>query len=121
VPRIDAGIALAERGATSAIDISDGLVADLGHVAAASKVGIEIDSEKIPRVDGVSARQAASSGEEYELVVTARGLDARRFSEEFGLDLTEIGRVVAGRPGVELREAGHSIPLPPGYDHFQKA
>ncbi|MFN2635710.1 MAG: thiamine-phosphate kinase [Gemmatimonadaceae bacterium] len=121
VPRIDAGVGLAERGATSAIDISDGLVADLRHVAAASKVRIEIDTERIPCVDGVSPIQAASSGEEYELVVTARAIDARRFSEEFGLPLTEIGRVVAGPAGVDLLETGRAVPPPRGYDHFQKA
>src|SRR4051812_7364268 len=53
VPRIDAAIGLSERGATSGIDISDGLAADLTHIAAASKVAIEIDIERIPRFDGV--------------------------------------------------------------------
>src|ERR1700682_6479833 len=50
VPRIDAAIGLAERGATSAIDVSDGLIADIAHVAAASKVLIEIDLARIPRL-----------------------------------------------------------------------
>jgi thiamine-monophosphate kinase len=119
VPRIEPGIGLAARGATSGIDVSDGLMADVSHLAAASKVCIEIDAERIPRVDGVSAVQAASSGEEYEIVVTAPEIDTRQFSEEFGLDLTEIGRVVAGTPGIVLKQDGKLIVTPPGFDHFR--
>lgn len=119
VPRIEPGIGLAARGATSAIDVSDGLMADVSHLAAASKVCIEIDAERIPRVDGVSAVQAASSGEEYEIVVTAPEIDTGQFSEEFGLDLTEIGRVVAGTTGIVLMQEGKRILAPPGFDHFR--
>ena len=119
VPRIDAAIGLSERGATSGIDISDGLAADLAHIAAASKVAIELDAELIPRFDGVSPAQAVASGEEYEVVVTAPTLDVRQFTEEFGLELTDIGRVVAGPAGVTLREAGHRISTPAGFDHFR--
>ena len=60
VPRIEPAIGLAERGASSAIDVSDGLIADLAHIAAASKVRIEIDVERIPHVDGVSPAEAAN-------------------------------------------------------------
>lgn len=119
VPRIEPGIGLAARGATSGIDISDGLMADVSHLAAASKVCIEIDAERIPRVGGVSAVQAASSGEEYEIVVTAPEIDTGQFSEEFGLDLTEIGRVVAGTTGIVLMQKGELIVVPPGFDHFR--
>lgn len=119
IPRIEPAIGLAKRGASSAIDISDGLVSDLTHVAAASKVRIEIDADRIPRVEGVSALQAANSGEEYEIVATAPEIDAREFSAEFGLDLTEIGRVVAGHPGVDLLQDGKRISAPPGFDHFR--
>ncbi|MFL5595396.1 MAG: thiamine-phosphate kinase [Gemmatimonadaceae bacterium] len=118
-PRVDAAIALAKRGATAAIDISDGLSADLGHIAAASKVRIEIDLERIPRVDGVSHLDAATSGEEYEVVVAAPQIDTRLFSEDVGIDLTEIGRVVAGQPGVVLFEDGAHVDTPPGFDHFR--
>ena len=119
IPRIEAAMGLAARGATSAIDISDGLAADLAHVAAASKVRIEVDADRIPRFGDISAIEAASAGEEYEIVVTAPGIDVRRFSEEFGLELTEIGRVVAGAPGVELRQGGERVTTPAGYDHFR--
>jgi thiamine-monophosphate kinase len=119
VPRIDAAVGLAERGATSAIDVSDGLMADLGHLAAASKVGIEIELDRIPRLDGISPLEAASSGEEYEIVVTASEVDVVQFKSEFGLDLTEIGRVVAGSPRVELLKEGKQVTAPPGFDHFR--
>jgi thiamine-monophosphate kinase len=119
VPRIEPAIGLGARGATSAIDISDGLLADLAHIAAASRVHIEIDVERIPHVDGVSAVDAANSGEEYELAVTAPTIDTDQFSAEFGLDLTEIGRVVAGSPGVDLLQGGKKIVAPPGFDHFR--
>jgi thiamine-monophosphate kinase len=119
VPRIDAAIGLVEQGATSGIDISDGLAADLAHIAAASGVRMELDAERIPRFESVSAAQAVRSGEEYEVVVTAPEIDTGRFSEKFGLDLTEIGRVVAGPPGVILLESGHRINTPPGFDHFR--
>jgi thiamine-monophosphate kinase len=120
VPRIDAAIALAEQGASSAIDVSDGLVGDVGHIAAASKVHVEIDAEKIPCVPGVTSLQAAAAGEEYEIVVTSNDIDVVRFREEVGLELTEIGRVVAGAPGVTLLQDGTPIKTPRGFDHFQK-
>jgi thiamine-monophosphate kinase len=119
IPRIEPAVGLAQRGATSAIDISDGPIADLGHVAAASKVRIEIDVDRIPHIEGVSAIQAANSGEEYEIVVTAPAIDTKDFSAEFGLDLTEIGRVVAGSAAVDLLKDGKKITAPPGFDHFR--
>jgi len=119
VPRIDAAFGLAARGATSAIDISDGLLADIGHIAAASKVSIEIDLARIPRFGDASPMEAASSGEEYEIVVTAPEIDAAQFTSEFGLDLTEIGRVVAGPARVELLNDGTKVSPPAGFDHFR--
>jgi thiamine-monophosphate kinase len=119
VPRIEPAIGLARRGASSAIDISDGLVADLAHIAAASAVRIEIDLQRIPRMDGITPLQAANSGEEYELVVTAPHIDTEEFVAEFGLALTEVGRVVAGSAGVELLDDGHRVSAPPGFDHFR--
>jgi thiamine-monophosphate kinase len=119
VPRVEPAIGLARRGASSAIDVSDGLVADLSHVAAASKVRIQIDLSSIPLMNGVAPLEAVNSGEEYEVVVTAPPIDTEEFAAEFGLGLTEIGRVVAGPPGVELLEHGKKVSAPPGFDHFR--
>ncbi|HEY1953579.1 MAG TPA: AIR synthase-related protein, partial [Gemmatimonadaceae bacterium] len=107
------------RGATAGIDISDGLASDLAHIAAASRVRIEVDAERVPRFNGVSSSEAIGSGEEYEILVTAPRIDTRQFTEELGLDLTEIGRVVAGSPGVIILEGGKRIDAPPGFDHFR--
>jgi thiamine-monophosphate kinase len=120
VPRIEPAIGLAARGATSAIDISDGLVADVGHIAAASKLRIEIDLERIPHGIGISSVEAAASGEEYEIVVTAPEIDTNSYRDEFGLELTEIGRVVAGSAAVVVLHNGSPVAAPAGYDHFQK-
>ena len=119
VPRIEPAMGLAARGATSAIDISDGLAADANHIAAASKVGIQIDAERVPCIEGASTEQAIGSGEEYELIVTAKNIDTRAFIEDFGLELTEVGRVIAGAPRVEILRNGQPIAAPRGYDHFR--
>ena len=66
VPRIAEARWLADHGASAAIDVSDGLVADLGHIAAASGVGVELDAERVPRFPGVDVGLALRSGEEYE-------------------------------------------------------
>ena len=120
VPRIEAAIALAGLGATAAIDVSDGLVGDLAHIAAASKVRIVVDLDRVPHVQGVSPMQAVSSGEEYELALTAADIDTKAFSEDHGLTLTEVGRIVAGPSGIELTQAGNRVTAPAGYDHFRQ-
>jgi thiamine-monophosphate kinase len=118
-PRIQEARWLAAHGARAAVDISDGLVADLAHVARASGVRIVLEAERIPRVDGVGWREAAASGEEYEVAVTAGDpLDAPEFAERFGMPLTAIGRVRAGEPGVEVTLAGERVAAPGGWDHF---
>lgn len=120
IPRIEAAISLASLGVTSAIDISDGLAGDLAHIAAASKVCVDLDLERIPCVPGVAAIDAVSSGEEYELAVTGPAIDVEAFYQEQGLRLTEVGRIVAGPSGVKLREEGKTVATPAGFDHFKR-
>ena len=111
---------LAERGATAMIDLSDGLSSDARHIAAASAVALEIDVLSVPRVPDVTARAAATSGEEYELLVTAPDeFDAVAFSARFGVPLTRIGAVVDG-PAAEVtfKEGRDRVDLAAGYDHF---
>jgi len=122
VPRLREARWLASHGATAGTDISDGLAADLANIAAASGVCISLSLDRIPRIKGVDGgRDAAESGEEYELAVTAsRELDTRAFHDEFGIRLTEVGAVEAGRPIVRVFDRGAPVPTPPGYMHFKR-
>ncbi len=121
-PRIAEARWLADRGATAAIDISDGLVADLRHVVAASAVIVELDAGRIPCVSGVSVETALESGEEYELVVTSREeIDVHAFRARFSVPLTAIGRVVDTHGGAsDVRIHGASVASPTGHDHFSR-
>ncbi|TVP51638.1 MAG: thiamine-phosphate kinase [Halomonas sp.] len=101
-PRLAAGIAL--RGlASAALDISDGLLADLTHLREASQVGALLDVDALPLADGLvhglgqkAAQQAAlSGGDDYELLVTLAADDvaeAQQRLARLGLNLTVIGR-----------------------------
>jgi len=117
-PRLVEARWLASHGATSAIDVSDGLLADAAHVAAASDVQLELDAARLPCVDGVSREDALVSGEEYELIVTGSGFDAPAFEAAFGIPLTEIGRVSDGSRGV--RVLGARVEKRAGHDHFSR-
>ena len=121
--RLREGRWVAGRGARAAIDISDGLLADAEHVAAASNVRIRLDLDRVPTVDGVDPIVAAQSGEEYELLLTsAIPIDCGAFGDRFGVRLTDIGMVVDGQPGVQTTVQGRPLEVESrGYDHFGRA
>lgn len=128
--RVAAGRWLAARGAGAMVDVSDGLAADLGHVAAASGVRCVLDPARLPRVPGADVADALAGGEEYELACAAPAtLDVEACAGEAGVPLTRVGHVEAvpaGEvPGVVVRGgAGAAGPavvdLPPGHDHFTR-
>jgi thiamine-monophosphate kinase len=129
-PRVRLGRSL--RGlARSAIDVSDGLLADLGHVAEASGVAAELRWEDLPRAPAIAGCSNAglakncllAGGDDYELVFTAPRSARSKIeaaAKSAGVRVTAIGAVVAGVPGVRLRDArGKVVPAPrAGFDHF---
>ena len=130
-PRLALGMALRHR-AHAGIDLSDGLLADLGHLARASAVGIELEADALPCSTALAAmfdpterlRFQATGGDDYELAFSlpAEQLDAvRAVLGESGVPLHRIGRVVAGE-GVTLRDAqGESIMFEQqGWEHFSE-
>lgn len=129
-PRVELGLAL--RGiASGAIDVSDGLLADLGHILARSHVAAEIGFADLPASDAlrpylaqpVGMRCLLSGGDDYELCFTAppvRRADVAAVAVRLDLPLSRIGSVAAGG-GCTVRAAdGGIIDIGnPGYDHFR--
>lgn len=129
-PRLELGGRL--RGiAHSAIDVSDGLLADLGHILEASDVAAELEFDALPRSPALaSCKEPArvqdcllSGGDDYELVFTAPSrarAELRELSRELGLPLTRIGTVLSGEPNVLVRlRDGSVLPVARhGFDHF---
>ena len=134
VPRVVLGIAL--RGvAHSAIDLSDGLLADLGHILESSGVGAKMEFESLPISDvlravglsaslnGVTRRCVLAGGDDYELCFTApsaKRAEIENISRQLDLPLTRIGAIVAGS-GCRVQAANGSVINieDSGYDHFR--
>ena len=126
-PRVPAGLAL--RGiATSAIDVSDGLCADLGHVLRASGgVGATLETARLPLSAGLLAacgrgpatELALAGGDDYELAFTVPPERERLLATAaLAVPVTRIG-VVEDRPGLRcLDRDGRPRPVPAGYEHF---
>lgn len=119
-PRIPEARWLAEQGASAAIDISDGLLADANHLAVASRVTLSLDLDRIPCMEGVEPGAAAVSGEEYELLLAIpsdAGDLARDLEAQFGVSLTEIG-VVEPTSETPVKTRGRRVDPARGHDHF---
>jgi thiamine-monophosphate kinase len=125
-PRLELGQAL--RGiASAAIDISDGLVADLGHILEVSGVGAELQADALPlsaaarEVPG--ARDAAlAGGDDYELLFTAppaRQADVAALARQLGIPLTRIGAIRADPSLHVLDQKGQELRVRrSGWQHF---
>jgi thiamine-monophosphate kinase len=116
--------------ATAAIDISDGLLGDLGHIMERSAVGARVAWNRIPRSDALrrrveadQRRYALAGGDDYELLFTApagRRGDVERAAAGAGAAVTRIGEVTpTGR--LELVDAdGRAMDTAPrAFDHFR--
>ncbi len=124
-------------GLTAMIDISDGLLGDLGHICTESGCGALIYQEKLPVSDPL--REAGrglerdpydwilGDSDDYELLITCRPGDVRRVRAGLdpfgGLKVSEIGRMIEGHPSIVLAQPdGTERPAgPSGWDHFKKA
>ena len=128
-PRVGLGLAL--RGvATSAIDVSDGLLGDLGHVLRRSGVGATVEVDAVPRSSVLGAQPQAqqrictlAGGDDYELVFTAPSQHASQVhaaAARAGVTVTRIGRIEAA-PGLRLVDAqGQAVSNGFGsFDHFR--
>ena len=129
-PRVALGLAL--RGlASAAIDVSDGLLADIGHILERSTLAADIALDRLPRAAFETGAEAGlardcllAGGDDYELAFSApvarRGA-IEALSAQLGLPLARIGNLRAGMAGeIVLRdEAGTVMPQPArGWDHF---
>lgn len=131
VPRVEAGLAIAAGIASAAIDVSDGLLADLGHVCDASGVGAEIDLATLPasaalasRFDAEARRAVqATGGDDYELCFTApraQRESVAALAARCATPMTRVGRIVAGEGARALLPDGRQWSAPrAGHVHFE--
>ena len=127
-PRIAEGQLLAEHGVKTAIDISDGLISDLGHICEASHVGARIEVDRLPVAPAVKANfgeesleLALSGGEDYELLFTASAETIDNVTRAASCPVTVIGEIIADKIGkIDLIDS-HGKPRhlnKGGWDHF---
>ena len=121
-PRVALGMAL--RGlASAAIDVSDGLLADLGHILEQSAAAARLRIPNLPAA-GLERDCWLSGGDDYELLFTAPAASdgtVAALAATLQLPLTRIGEIVAGAPGdLVLHDADGSniTPSKRGFDHF---
>jgi len=127
-PRLAEGQLLAKNGVKAAIDISDGLLGDLGHICTSSAVGAEIYAGNVPVNPLVSTvfkedavRLALSGGEDYELLFCAAPQVIGVIKNTTDTQITVIGSITDGHPGevILLDADGNKIkPDEKGWNHF---
>jgi thiamine-monophosphate kinase len=112
----------------AAIDISDGLLGDLGHIAKASKLTAVVDGEHLPLYSGLFAlgdniryNYALSGGEEYQLCFTADPVNfstLQNIANQTGVTLHRVGRMVYGNGEVKLHGIAKGYYPASGFQHF---
>ena len=124
VARVGEGAVLARHGATSMMDVSDGLAIDLSRLVAASGVRGRLRSSDLPVAAGATQEEALGGGEDYELLVTlpsdAVASAAAELHGTYGTPLTPIGDVLEGDGVVAVGDDGRDRSLDPaGWAHFR--
>jgi thiamine-monophosphate kinase len=127
-PRIAEGQLLVDQGVKTAIDISDGLISDLGHICKASQVGARIEVERVPIEPAVKANfgdraleLALSGGEDYELLFTASTKVIDKVRATASCPITVIGEILADKTGriTLVDRQGNPFRLDKkGWEHF---
>ena len=128
VPRVGAGLVLGPL-ATAAIDVSDGLLADLGHICKASGCGATIDVERVPLSAELlslfppqeAIAHALGGGDDYELCFTAppsRAEEIEAALEAAATPVRRIGQLAPGQTVVCRRDGEPFIPALRGFRHF---
>jgi thiamine-monophosphate kinase len=130
-PRLAEGAMILAAGGRAAIDVSDGLVADLGHICRASKVGARIEVEHIPLHPAArrafpqqALDMALGGGEDYELLFTASAAVIDKVKTKTSLPVSVIGEMSANAPGIVQTLDADGLPYvfdKTGWDHFGKA
>ena len=107
------------------MDVSDGLIVDVGKMCAASGVGAVIDADRVPASEHLRrtfpddwADLALTGGEDYELVFTAPSETAARVKDALDTPVTVVGRIV-DREGVEVVGSTGPSAANGGWDHFR--
>jgi len=128
VPRIIEGNILVKHDITTAIDTSDGLLADLRHICKASHVGARIDTSLLPVHESVresygerATEVALSGGEDYELLFTGTSEKIDKIRSSMSCPVTIIGEITEGEPGkIDLIDAGgNTVEINrTGWEHF---
>ncbi len=123
-PRVKEGQELLRLGVRAAIDISDGLIADLGHLCQMSGVGARVVADRVPihpllhQAFGAEARELAlGGGEDYELLFTCPPPLMEKVRES--LDITVLGEMIEGEMVEVVDREGRPLPLrKAGWEHF---
>jgi len=128
-PRINEGQVLLRHEVKAAIDISDGLIADLTHICKASKVSARINKDSVPihpilqsNFKSDCQQLALSGGEDYELLFTTSSQVINQIKQAISCPMTVIGEITKGTPGqvTLIDAAGKSIPWQQGgWEHFK--
>lgn len=125
-PRITEGQLLSEQWVKTAIDISDGLLADLNHICRASKVGAQIDADRVPVEPAVKTafgdkalELALTGGEDYELLFTASAEVIEKVKQAAHCPISAIGEITAGEGITVVDSRGKPVNVGrAGWEHF---